>query len=103
MSDWSEVIGWLATGGAVAAVAWFASWFLEGLGWWSRLASQVKSLLILALALVLGLAATWVRLLPAEAVAKYVPYFNVVVLTVVAWLGSQVAHRADGKRKTEDG
>ena len=100
MDDWSEVIGWLATGGAVAAVAWFASWFLEGFAWWEKVGSQAKSLVILAIALLIGLAATWVRLQPLEVVSPFIPYANMAVLTVVAWLGSQVAHRADNRGKT---
>jgi hypothetical protein len=100
MNDWSEIVGWLATGGAVAVVAWFASWFLEGFAWWEKVSSQLKSLVILLIALLIGLAATWVRLLPPEVVAPFIPYANMVVLTVVAWLGSQVAHRADGRGKT---
>ena len=98
MDDWSEVIGWLATGGAVAVCAWFVSWFLEGFSWWDRQQTKLKSLLILLLALLLGLAATWVQLQPAEELARYAPYANVVVLTVIAWLGTQVAHRVDGKK-----
>ena len=97
MDDWNEVIGWLATGGAVAVTAWFSSWFLEGLGWWGRLTSQVRSLVILGVALLIGLLATWVRLQPQELLAKYAPYANMVVLTVIAWLGTQVAHRVDRK------
>jgi hypothetical protein len=102
MDDWSEVVSWLATGGAVAVVAWFCSWFLEGFGWWSRLESHVKSLAILLIALLIGLLATWIRLQPAEALEKYVPYANMAVLTIVAWLGTQVAHRVDGRRTTDD-
>jgi hypothetical protein len=97
MSDYNEVVTWLITGGAVAVVSWFASWFLEGFAWWGNLKSQVKSLIILLLALGVGMLATWVRSLPAEALAPYVPYLNLLVLTIVAWLGSQVAHRADSK------
>jgi len=99
MNDWNEVIGWLVTGGAVAVTAWFTSWFLEGLGWWGRLTSQVKSLVILGAALSIGLLATWVQLQPPEALAKYAPYANMVVMTVIAWLGTQVAHKADGRSR----
>ena len=95
MSNLTEVIGWLATGGAVAAVAWFASWALEGFSAWNTLPSRVKSLVILALSLVIGLLATWVRLLPPEQLTRIMPYANTAILTIVAWLGTQVAHRAD--------
>lgn len=95
MSDLNEVIGWLATGGAVAAVAWFASWALEGFSVWNALPSRLKSLVILALSLLIGLLATWVRLLPPEQLIRIMPYANTAILTIVAWLGTQVAHRAD--------
>jgi uncharacterized membrane protein len=98
MNDWNEVVEWLVTGGAVAVAAWFVSWFLEGFAWWDRQQSKLKTLLILVLALLIGLLATWVRLLPPEELEPYLPYLNVAILTVIAWLGSQVAHRVDGKK-----
>ena len=97
MQDWSEVVQWLATGGAVALVAWFVSWFLEGFAWWCKLPSQVKSLAILSVVILVGMLATWVQLQPPDRLAPYIPYANMAVLTVIAWLGTQVAHRADSK------
>ena len=95
MNDLNQVLAWLATGGAVAAVAWFASWALESLSAWQSLPGRLKSLLILALALAIGLLATWVMSLPPEQLARIMPYANTAILTIVAWLGTQVAHRAD--------
>ena len=97
MSDWSEVITWLIGGGTVAVVSWFVSWFLEPLVWWQALRSQVRSLIILGAALVIGLVATYLAGLPPEKLEPYLPYLNTFVLAIVAWLGSQVAHRADSK------
>lgn len=97
MSDAMEVIRWLAGAGAVAVVSWFCSWFLEGYAFWDALQSKVKQLIILVLALVLGLVATFLLSLPPEKLQPYLPYMTGVVLVVTAWLGTQVAHRADVK------
>jgi hypothetical protein len=94
-----EVLRWLAGAGAVTVVSWFASWFLEQYDWWGNLKSQIKSLIILAVALLLGLGATWMLSLPPETLAPYLPYMSGAVLIVTAWLGSQVAHRLDVKAR----
>lgn len=97
MSDWSEVITWLIGGGTVAAVSWFVSWFLEPLAWWQALRSQVRKLIILGVSIGIGMVATFLAGLPPEELAPYLPYLNTFILAVVAWLGSQVAHRADSR------
>jgi len=97
MSDVNEVLKWLAGAGALAVVSWFASWFLEGFAWWAALASRVKSLIILVVAIVIGLIATWVLSLPPETLAPYLPYLTAIVMVITAWLATQVAHRADSR------
>ena len=99
MTDVQEILRWLAGAGAIAVVSWFASWFLEGFAWWDGIASKFKQLIILVLALLLGLVATWVLSLPPETLAPYLPYMSAVVLVITAWLATQVAHRADSKAK----
>lgn len=95
----AEILTLLVTGGAVGAVAWFASWFLEGFAFWDKLPSKLKSLIILVLAILVGILATWLLSLPPEQLAPYLPYISMVIMTVVAWLGTQVAHRADSQAK----
>jgi hypothetical protein len=97
MTDIQEVLRWLAGAGSVAVVSWFASWLLESFAWWAALKSQFKSLIILVLALLLGLLATWVLSQPPETLAPLLPYLTTAVLAISAWLASQVAHRADSK------
>ena len=97
MSDVNEVLRWLTGAGAIAVVSWFASWFLEGFAWWAALASRVRSLIILIVAILLGLGATWVLSLPPETLEPYLPYLTAIVLIITAWLATQVAHRADSR------
>lgn len=99
MQDANEVLRWLAGAGAVAVASWFGSWFLEGFAFWANLAARVKQVIILALAVVLGLGATYLLSLPAETLEPYIPYLNTVVLATGAWLATQVAHRADSRAK----
>jgi len=99
MNDWSQVVTWLVTGGSVAAVAWFASWYLEPMVWWQKISSQNRALIILGLSLVIGMVATFLAGLPPEQLEPFLPYLNGLVLTIVAWLSSQVFHRADSKAK----
>ena len=99
MTDVNEVLKWLAGAGALAVVSWFASWFLEGFAWWANLASNVKALIILAVAILLGLGSTYILSLPPEVLQPYLPYLSAVVLVITAWLGTQVAHRADSRAK----
>ena len=93
--DANEVFTWIAAGGSVAIVAWFASWFLEKLGWWQGLAAEAKQAIILAIALALGLLATWVLSLPPETLEKARAYIEAGLLVITAWLGTQTAHKAN--------
>lgn len=89
----TELLTWLAAGGAVAVVSWFASWFLESLGAWQSQAREVKQGLILLGALVIGLVAVWVAHLPAEVLEAARPYIEAGIAVCAAWLSSQVAHK----------
>ena len=93
--DANEVFTWIAAGGSVAIVAWFASWFLEKLAWWGALASEAKQAIILLFSMALGLMAVWVLSLPPEALEKARPYIEAGLLVITAWLGTQTAHKAN--------
>jgi hypothetical protein len=93
METLSDLTGWLITGGAVVGVSWALSWALEGWSTWEKLSKHSKSLLILLASLGVAMVAVWLRSLPEEALAPYQPYAATLIVTVVAWLSTQVAHR----------
>jgi hypothetical protein len=96
MNDFPQVLSWLVTGGAVAVGSWFVSWLLEDFGWWNQIKSQYKKLMILLASLLIGVGATWLQLHP-ERIAALRPYLDMAVLVMIAWIASQVAHKADAR------
>lgn len=100
MEGFSDVLSWLtgSDAGAFVVVAWFLSWLLEGWGKWEELSSKAKSLIILGIALLLGVGAVVLKQNPAI-VALVDPYFRAAMYAILAWLGTQVAHRANPLRK----
>lgn len=100
MDGLSSVLTWMtgSDAGAFVIVAWFLSWLLEGWGKWEGLSSRVKSLVVLGIALLLGLGSVWLKQNPAL-VAQIDPYFRAGMYAILAWLGTQVAHRANSLRK----
>jgi len=97
--SFSDFLKWLTSpdGGALLVIMWFVSWGLEEFGWWQKLASKVKALVILAAAIVLGALGVWAQSWPAMVLAAIEPYFKVVTYIVIIWLGSQVVHKVDLK------
>jgi predicted tellurium resistance membrane protein TerC len=98
MQNFSDTLQWLAAGGSVAVVAWFASWLLEDFAWWQAVRPQGKKLLILALAIAIGLLAQFFRQNEA-ALAAVRPYLDTAVLVILAWIATQIAHKADGQER----
>lgn len=97
--DLDKLLQSLMTGGAVALVSWFASWLLEEFSWWATLSSKVKQVAVLFGALVMGsLAIAYQTLVPPEIKAMLEPYFQMSILTISAWLASQIAHNINPKR-----
>jgi len=94
MESWNEVMVWLTTGGSVGLVAWFVSWLLEDYAWWTNFKPQTKKLLILLVALIIGMVAQFLMVHP-ELIVSMEPYLDAGVLIVVAWIATQVAHKAD--------
>lgn len=94
----ATILTWLAAGGSVIAVSWATSWALEGWSLWATLQPRSKSLIILALAIVLGVGASAIVQSP-PALAFCGKYAPPVIGSVVVWLATQVAHGKDPKRQ----
>lgn len=90
----TEVLEWLtgSGGGAFLVISWAISWGLEKTEWWENLSSQARALTILGLAAVLGIIATFLKLNPLI-VAAMEPYFQPIMYSILAWLGTQIAHK----------
>ncbi len=97
--SFADFLKWVTgvDGGALAIIMWAVSWGLEEFGWWQALASKAKALIILGAAIVLGLLGVAAGNLPPEIVAAIEPYFRVVTVIIIMWLGSQVVHKVDKK------
>lgn len=93
----SAVLEWLARGGAIVVVTWALSWGLEEVAGWHNLAAKVRSLIILGCSIVVGVGSYILSLYP-DVVAAIAPYFAAIMSSVVAWLGTQVAHKANPDR-----
>lgn len=93
-----EFFTWLGTAGAFATIM---ALVLERIpGWNDKLSSEVKSLLSLVVAALLGMASyALVRWVPAGVVAELEPYYQVILTAVTIWLGSQYAHWAVNQRE----
>ncbi len=88
----SELLASLAGPGAIALVAWFASWLLDELAAWQALPAKIKSVLILVVSSIIGIGAVFVMQRP-EIYAPLEPYAQVVLAIIGAWLSTQVAYR----------
>lgn len=93
--SFENILAWLtgADGGAFLLVSWAVSWGLEGTAFWEKLSSQAKALIILVVAGLLGAVAAALQSNPAL-VATLEPYLRPLIYAVLAWLGTQVPHRA---------
>lgn len=98
--EFSEFLSWLTgvDGGAFILVSWAISWALEGVSGWEAMSSRVKSLVILAVSSLLGGLAVALQQNPAL-VAAIEPYFQPLIYAVLAWLGTQTAHKFNSDRK----
>jgi len=89
-----DLLGWLAGAGSVILVSWAVSWGLEGWKVWESLTAKFKSLVILLVAILLGVLATWLQTRP-ELLEVVAPYAATIIAIVIAWLATQVAHKAN--------
>lgn len=97
----NDLIAWLtgADGGAFIFITWALSWAFEEATWWQALSSKLKSLIILILSALLGVGSVALQQNPAL-VAALEPYLQPVIYIVIAWLGTQVAHRINPAKKS---
>lgn len=94
----NDVLAWLTSAdqGSFLVVSWFVSWALEEVKWWQDLSGKVKSLAVLGLSILLGVAAQFLALQP-DLVAAIEPWFQPVLYAVLAWLATQTVHIAGKK------
>lgn len=92
----TEFLSWLTgpDGGAFLLIAWVIAWGLEEWPKWMALGRKLKQLIILGIAILLGLVATWLQSQP-DFVSVIEPYFRAVSYAVLAWLVTQTAHKLD--------
>lgn len=89
-------------GGAFIIVSWGFAWAMENFEGWQKLTSKARSLIVLAVSLILGLGTVWLQTQP-ELVAAAEPYAQTAIYIILAWLGTQLAHKVDPKRKENNG
>lgn len=93
----NEVLHWLIySGGAAIAFNWFVSWVLEELAFWHNLASKVKTVIVLAGSLLISFGSFYLLQFP-NVIDLIQPWFQVAAITIIGWLGSQVAYKFGGK------
>lgn len=91
-TDLTSVLTWLAFGGGgVWVTNQFVSLFLENTNWWHTLKPGVKIGSTLVVSVLLGLGAG-VLLPQPDTIAIIQPYYKIVILAVLGWIGSQVAY-----------
>jgi hypothetical protein len=93
-----EFLSWLTSsdGGAVILVAAGLSWGLENVEAWHNFSSKQRSIVVLALSVLLGVGATTLQRNP-DLVAALDVYFTPAYNAVLAWLTTQGVYGA-GKR-----
>ena len=101
MNNLSDLFAWLTGPGAIALVSWFVSWALIEVTAWQRLKGQVKSLVILGVATLIGIGAAFVMQNPTL-YAPLEPYGKAVLAVIGAWLSTQVAYRSTKESKNDD-
>jgi hypothetical protein len=90
----TSVLLWVIAGpGVVYLVGRVMALILENVPAWHNLPGAVKFLFPVGLAAVFGVVANLLLAQP-ELIAAIEPWFKIVALSVVAWLGSQVQYLA---------
>jgi hypothetical protein len=89
----TEVLTWIvsSSGGAYFIVAWFVSWALEKTQFWKDLSSQIKVIIIIVSAGIIG-AVAQILLNNPDTVAMIDPYVRPIIFTTLVWLTTQGAH-----------
>lgn len=91
LTDFGQVLLWIAGIGAPAIVAYVLSWVVENWKVWSTLPKEVKFLTPMIVSVLLSLGAAQLLKYP-EVIATIQPWFQVVMSAVIAYLSSQKAY-----------
>ena len=89
--DWTtfqSVLVWLVAGGSVYVVGYTLAWVAENFEFWHKLPPIVKTLVPIVLSILVGFGAQQLLAMP-DIVEGIQPYWELIVITVLAWLGSQ--------------
>jgi|3_EtaG_2_1085321.scaffolds.fasta_scaffold18324_3 hypothetical protein len=96
--EFEQALSYLAGAGAFVVTSYVASWGLEEFGFWHALHTKVRSLIVLALSIGLGLGAT-ALLRDPDLVAAISPWAVPVLLIGGAWIVTQKAHQSSPTRR----
>lgn len=98
MTTFDDLLKWILSpqGGAVIIVTFAISWFIQDYAWWQNFKPNTQKLVILGIAVLLGIGATYLQLNP-QVYDAIKPYLQSVITITVAWLGLQTAHKVDKK------
>ena len=94
LPDWGSlevVLLFLAAGGSAIAVAAFFSFLAENFEFWHKISAKGKLVLSLVLSIAIGVGAYYLLSLP-DLISFVQPYYALIVIIVIAWLGSQVTY-----------
>lgn len=94
----TEVIPWLAGGGALVVVQWGLSWALEGVAFWEGLNGKLKLFVALFLSGGVSVGATYLVLHP-EVYESVAPYLSGVLMVIVGWVSQKVAHNRNPNKR----
>ena len=89
---------WLVSGGALVSVSWFVSWAFEEVTWWHDQSSKFRSVVMLAVAGLIGFGAQYFLLHP-EFIAEYQAYILGFIGTILGWVATQTAHNKNPSKK----
>lgn len=91
LTNFGQVLLWIAGIGAPAIVAYVLSWVVENWKLWSTFPKEVKFLVPMIVSVLLSLGAVQLLHYP-DVIASIQPWFQVVMASVLAYLASQKAY-----------
>jgi hypothetical protein len=95
MTEWNDlasVLTYLATGGAAFAVNYFLAFIPENWTWWHKLNSQIKFFIPVIVSILVAVGAQLMLDNLPNVITLVQPYWTIIVMTIVAWGGSQIGY-----------
>lgn len=89
--DWTiltSVLLYLVAGGSVYVVGYALSWVAENFEFWHKLPAVVKTLVPIVVSVLIAFGAQQLLQYP-DLIALVQPYWQLAIVTILAWLGSQ--------------